>query len=146
MARFFNKTRGYITVSKRDGTPMPVGPKRWVDVDPSDESSVSLMAAVRRGDLIRELVPTEPSPVELAPSEELSSKPADAPVVVAAVGVAVSKPSSTDVRSAPVSTDPKKSTSKALDVEKPGPVTTNPTSSSEAAEKHPSDKRRTGRE
>lgn len=146
MARFFNKTRGYITVSKRDGTPMPVGPKRWVDVDPSDESSVSLMAAVRRGDLIRELVPSEP-PVAPAPSEELSDPPV-APVVVAAVGTAVAKPSSTDVRSAPVpvSTDPKKSTSKALDVEKPGPNTTNPTSSSEAAEKHPSDKRRPGRE
>lgn len=142
MARFFNKTRGYITVSKRDGTPMPVGPKRWVEVDPSDESSVSLMAAVRRGDLIRELVP---SVVPAAPSEEL---PPVAPVVVEAEAKALSKPSSTEARAVTVSgsIDPKKSTPKALDVEKPGPATTNPTSSSEAAEKHPSDKRRTGRE
>ncbi len=140
MARFFNKTRGYITISLRDGTPMPVGPKRWVDIDPSNESSVSLMAAVRRGDLIRELVPTDPAPAAPLPAEVSSV------VVVAAVASVEKKSSTTDFRSAPAAAPDFKSTSKALDVEKPGPATTNPTSSLDAAEKHPSDKRRTGRE
>lgn len=142
MARFYNKTRGFITISKRDGTPVPVGPKRWVDVDPVDESAVSLLAAVRRGDLVRESLPAEVPAAPAPEAPELSQPPAP-PVPAAAAPVAAPVKAEDNTRQPGES---KKSASKALDVEKPGLTTTNPTSSADAAEKHPSDKRRPGRE
>jgi hypothetical protein len=53
MARYFNKTRGPVNVSLRDGSPLFIGRKATVDIEPEQDGSASLHAAVRRGLLTR---------------------------------------------------------------------------------------------
>lgn len=53
MARYFNKTRSPVNVSLKDGSPLFIGRKAVVDIEPGQDGSASLHAAVRRGLLIR---------------------------------------------------------------------------------------------
>ena len=77
MASYFNKTRGPVNVSLRDGTPQFVGPKATVDIAPEDDGSASLHAAVRRGLLIR-LKEKAPRPAP-APEKQVPAEPPPPP-------------------------------------------------------------------
>lgn len=77
MAGYFNKTRGPVTVSLKNGESAIVGPKKTMIVTPEQDGSASLHAMVRRGLLIR-LKEKPPKPVP-APAPEPISAPATAP-------------------------------------------------------------------
>lgn len=77
MAGYFNKTRGLVTVSLKDGASAVVGPKKTMIVPPEQDGSASLHAMVRRGLLIR-LKEKPPKPV---PATEPELTPAPEPPV-----------------------------------------------------------------
>lgn len=52
MARYFNKTRGPLTVSLRTGEPALVGPKKYLVVTPEQDRSPSILSRVRKGLLV----------------------------------------------------------------------------------------------
>ena len=62
MAKYYNKMRGPLSVSLRDGSPLVCLPKRWSeDIPLEKEGSASLQRAVRKGHLVRQIV--VPAPV-----------------------------------------------------------------------------------
>jgi len=73
MASYFNKTRGLVTVSLKDGASSVVGPKQTMIVSPEQDGSASLHAMVRRGLLIR--LKEKPPKVVLAPEPAPAPKP-----------------------------------------------------------------------
>ena len=81
MASYFNRTRGPVNVSLRDGSPLLVGPKATVNIDSRQDGSASLHAAVRRGLLIRlkEKVSRPVSPPEKQVPIESASPPPPEP-------------------------------------------------------------------
>lgn len=61
MPKFYNKTRGPLSFSSRDGSPLFVGPKSFIDVETGDLTS-EVLAAQASGDLVR--VQEDPLPLE----------------------------------------------------------------------------------
>lgn len=115
MARYFNKSRGLITVSGRNGMPHPVGPKQWIEFAVGEDTSSSMLLAVRRGILIRSSLPEEVAEVAAAPVEapvELVQEPDPAPVSKPAAPI-FAPPARNVVASTPT-----------LDVEKSDTITT----------------------
>jgi len=74
MAGYFNKTRGLVTVSLRNGESAIVGPKQTMIVSPEQDGSASLHAMVRRGLLVRLKTPSTPV-AKTAPKPVPSSVP-----------------------------------------------------------------------
>lgn len=74
MAGYFNRTRGPITVSLKNGDSAIVGPKATLKVTPEQDGSASLHAMVRRKLLVRLKEPVtkpvvpEPDPVPVPPT------------------------------------------------------------------------------
>ena len=70
MADYYNKTRGPLAVTLRRGGSMSVGPKAWCFIEAADEGSESLTDLVRKGFLVRSLVPqTNPTPADTSPQK-----------------------------------------------------------------------------
>ena len=63
MGDYYNKTRAPIGVTLRRGGSMSIGPKSWCYIPPEDEGTPGLAESVRKGFLVRALVPiTDTSP------------------------------------------------------------------------------------
>jgi len=75
MASYFNKTRGPVTVSLKNGESSIVGPKKVMVVSPEQDGSASLHAMVRRGLLIKLKEPTLPQIQEVSPVEDALELP-----------------------------------------------------------------------
>ena len=85
MGRYFNKGRGNLPLTLVGGRSTSVPGNKWIDLNGSDETTPSVMRAVRKGQLFRapdpkpalvevktEAVATEETPQDAAPVE---SKP-----------------------------------------------------------------------
>lgn len=59
MAKYYNVTRGPLAASLSSGRSITIPPKSWVEVDTSDEGSISVSALVRKGFLKKSVIPTE---------------------------------------------------------------------------------------
>jgi len=78
MGDYYNKTRAPVGVTLRRGGSMSVGPKTWCYIAPEDEGTPGLAETVRKGFLVRSLVPiTDLAAVTppVAPSVSVSSAP-----------------------------------------------------------------------
>jgi hypothetical protein len=84
MGDYYNKTRTPICVTLRRGGSASIGPKTWCFVAPEDEGTSSLATHIRKGFLVKALVPftNVAEPVVAAPVVV-------APVVPLVVAVAV---------------------------------------------------------
>ena len=74
MASYFNKTRGIVTVSLRNGESAVIGPKKTFTPTPEQDRSASLLSRVRKGLLIelksKPLKPSKPSKPAPEPEKE----------------------------------------------------------------------------
>lgn len=77
MANYFNRTRGPVTVSLRNGDSACIGPKHTLSVTPEQDGSASLHAMVRRKLIVR-LKEKTPKPVP-APAPKPVPTPAPVP-------------------------------------------------------------------
>ena len=68
MGRYYNKTRGPLGLSLVSGKSTSVPPKTWIEIDPSDEGSPSVINYLRKGFLHR--APDRPRPSEVEAKEE----------------------------------------------------------------------------
>lgn len=57
MGDYYNKTRAPLGISLRRGGSVAVAPKTWCFIAPQDEGTAGLVDAVRKGFLVRALVP-----------------------------------------------------------------------------------------
>lgn len=57
MGDYYNTTRTPISVTLRSGGSTSIGPKTWCYLSPEDEGTSSLATSVRKGFLVRALVP-----------------------------------------------------------------------------------------
>jgi hypothetical protein len=71
MGRYYNKTRGPLGLSLLSGKAASVPPKTWVELDPADEGSPSVINYIRKGFLHR--APDRPEP-EVEDSSSAGSK------------------------------------------------------------------------
>lgn len=89
MADYYNVTRAPLGIALRRGGSVSVAPKSWLFISPQDEGTAGLAEAVRKGFLVRSLVPiTDTS----APAN-----PAAATESVTPAPVAAAEPSVTPV-------------------------------------------------
>lgn len=76
MPKFYNKTRGPLSFSSRDGSPLFVGPKSFIEIEAGDVTS-DVLSAKSSGDLVQipdeevHLVPE----IKTEPEKEHSSEP-----------------------------------------------------------------------
>lgn len=77
MGKYYNTQRGPLALSLSSGKAITCPPKSWIEIDPSDEGSPSLVPMIRKGYLKRSALP---DPVS-APA--VVAAPAPAPVVPA---------------------------------------------------------------
>lgn len=106
MADYYNKTRAPIGVSLRRGGSVAVAPKAWCFIPPEDEGTVSLADAVRKGFLVRALVPITDLSKPAAPAP---AAPSVSPVPVASAGPSATPApatAATSVSKAESKTDP----------------------------------------
>lgn len=114
MGDYYNKTRTPIGIALRRGGSMSVGPKSWCYISPEDEGTPALADSVRKGFLVRALVPkTDLSPAA-SPTVSVSASPealvASAPITTPIPESAASAASTlSPAPSAPPATDYKQS-------------------------------------
>ena len=108
MGDYYNKTRIPVGVTLRRGGSMSVGPKTWCYISPEDEGTPSLVATLRKGFLVRAIVPiTDLNPgVSVTPVPLVTEEPAVTPVLQS-VSTSVSAPESGPVPAAPSVVEPK---------------------------------------
>jgi len=82
MGDYYNKTRIPVGVTLRRGGSMSVGPKTWCYIPPEDEGTPGLAESLRKGFLVRALVPiTDPNPrVSVTPVPLVAVEPTATPV------------------------------------------------------------------
>jgi hypothetical protein len=68
MARYYNKSRGPLALTLRDGRCTVARPKEWIEIEPRDEGSSSVIFYRRKGVLHRAPDSSE-APVEASPPE-----------------------------------------------------------------------------
>jgi len=102
MGKYYNKTRGPLSATLRDGSVMVFKPKAWVTVADSLASSSSMVGHVRRGLLVRspipDLVPEAQKP-EPKPKPEPAPEPVPEPEPEPKKAVATKKKSGSKKRS-----------------------------------------------
>lgn len=80
MPKFYNKTRGPLSFSSRDGSPLFVGPKSFIEIEAGDVTS-DVLSAKSSGDLVQipdeevHLVPETKTELEKEHSSEIASPP-----------------------------------------------------------------------
>ena len=67
MGDYYNKTRAPIGIALRRGGSVSIAPKSWCFIPPEDEGTVGLAGAVRKGFLVRALVPITDLSAPVAP-------------------------------------------------------------------------------
>ena len=82
MGDYYNKTRSPVPVTLLRGGAISIGPKEWCFINPADEGTASLMSGLKKGFLVRALVPrTVADPVVVAiPATVLAPTPAPEPI------------------------------------------------------------------
>jgi len=84
MARYFNRTRGPVTVSLRNGESAIVAPKQVLTVTPEQDRSASILSRVRKNLLVRlpDKPAAVPAPTPAVPEVQVPVKPQSQPVPV----------------------------------------------------------------
>lgn len=114
MGDYYNKTRAPIGIALRRGGSVAVAPKTWCFIPPEDEGSVGLADAVRKGFLVRALVPITvpstpvaavvPAPAAVSASPVPVANPK--PTVTMAPEVAASSVAKAESKTDPVASNP----------------------------------------
>ena len=115
MAKYYNKTRGPVTVTLFDGRAMVIRPKKWSEDVPLElEGSSSLAQLMRKGVLVRERVPVAKEEPVVSVAKKSAKREAD----IAQIEV-VEVEKSEEVEEKPISSKKKKRKTKTSKEEGP---------------------------